>query len=445
MLKRVNQSNLTYSQDLPWTSGELNFLKFFYFKSKLAEDTSFEDRALKLAVRDRLRKQRLLDEFQRTLGLDIATLESQVKYKSDRLADEKDSLNSERMKMLEAAAMDDQVLIESRYKKAQEQKALGEELLRQAAEKEKRDKKWKTVETHADSASVHYFTVHDRDERLKIAEKRKEQAEWLGQQIYERKLLEKTETEREIPQPGSTARVNRAQIRKSIEEFNRKQADEKAAGVIPSKEASLTSLPESRYTAKETDFKGVSREIVRSEIIQSNKALEMIKKEKKQRERENEKRFQMESEKTLLQANEDFLKEEELRRLRLIESLRISRENENIRRKKQEETDAAERGLDSSIFFNKRFGNSLTCMQYGVNYSSILNFIAVKSVDEEVVYVCDQSDVPSRDLKFVRYYYEVFSGAIRNIFRKASKFFHQSLSRTAVEGDDIGLELGKRT
>ena len=326
------------------------------------DDSDFESRAMKYMERERSRLPRLLNEKTRTIGLDLDSLESQIQDKSRRKVLEHEHMNRERGKMLAAMSESQNAVKCEKTARREKQRLLASALSLQSQEKQKRDETVVSVPSSEGPANMSNFTGLDVNYRARLNIQKKKQAEWLKQQIFEKKFLETEAVSVDCPPKAaeSSARIDRSEIMRLVAAENRTVAESKATLKRLGREIAPTSIPE----WKVTDFKGLPRKQVKEELIKGNQRLWRTKQEQRAKEVEEDRKLQLERD----MRHESFNLQEQgvqnNRREQQIESLRLSRENDCLRNSRQEALENSERLVNARYdedFLAKRFGNSLTC------------------------------------------------------------------------------------
>ena len=321
------------------------------------------------AERDRSRAAHLLNDRVRTIGLDLPALASQMEEKSARIAAESMERMIEMVNIKTSALADCQAREAELEARKQQQKSLAEVLRKQTCEKKERERETPQVELSEGPASMTKFAGSDESLSSRKMMQQQKQAEWLKQQIFERKVLESTQTV-STDEPENPVTIDRAEIRRRVEQYNKEIAAESRRSKAEREvEGCSTSLPESRMT----DFKGLPRDRVREELVRENHRLEKMKEEHSWIESETETQIFLEAERIRIQKNLEAQKSLEAKREEQIDSLRISQTNESMRRSREKEARRNGEKIDASYeadFFKKRFGNSLTCTKNPVNYGT---------------------------------------------------------------------------
>lgn len=333
-------------------------------------DTTLKMKTNQYAERERARAAHLLNDRVRTIGLDLPALASQMEEKSARIAAEGMERMIDQVNIKTSALADCQLREAELEARKQHQKCLAEVLKKQTCEKKERDRESPWVELSEGPASMTKFAGYDESLSSRKMMQQQKQAEWLKQQIFERKVLESTQTV-STDEPENPVTIDRGEIRRRMEQYNKEIAESRRGKTDKEAQGCSTSLPESR----KTDFKGLTRDLVREELVRENQRLEKLKEEHSWIESETQKQIFLEAERIRIQKNLEAQKCLEAKREEQIESLRITEINESMRRSREKEAKQTGEKIDASYetdFFEKRFGNSLTCTKNPVNYGTTM-------------------------------------------------------------------------
>jgi len=321
-------------------------------------------------LRNEDRRLRILNAKSRIIGVDTGALEKQIREKQALLEQEKLQLAEYGKQAIEAAQAALAVEVEQRRQARDKETQLAQERVLQAAIKHAKESTLdcasKELERKQSSAPLLKFLGEDDDSQSRVKSQKKQQSEWIAQQVLERKQREEEEKQRKsredarLIEAGRLAteaeqlvQMQRARDRAEVQRYNfeqaevkkqKKQLEKEMESELASKEIqtvlSSTLMTESLEATRRSDnpnrhipynFKGFSEE-KRREILEDQ--LKQI--QEKQLRQQQEKRAQQEYESQQEEIRKQLLRLQRLEAVRRAEAAARVRAVQQLQKREHE-------------------------------------------------------------------------------------------------------------
>ena len=446
---------------------EVFFSFMFSMQRRLQEVHSYElrrivteDEARRYSINQkvRVRRESLLSESKRMIGLDLQALDKQVEDKriaklSDDACRKQDDASQRR------CAADAQLrLVADAWIRRDRQAEYSKFLATQIAERH-------SCSSSEDLCSDSTYGCSSMDRIGAEGMMCEERSRQLSR-LHADDLLEQARLKRESRRSTQDAvvedepckpQISRDAYQRGIAEANKKMIEKKSLHTVKEFTES-TSLPSAKPHTKQTDFRGLDTETVKACLVSENRAAIARKLQVKEAEERAQKAHADEQRRLLSSSVLSHKADSEKKRCEL-QAIR----SQSLMDSAQAKIEQSERRVRDEILEYVISNLPIQCVA-GITKGSFSrnglvtvctesmnwltrNCVTVKFVNVEIVHVGHQPHIPSGDRKLVRSHNHVLPCLVRHLFRQCSEFGHHTLSWAAVKGDQVRLkffEVGSR-